>query len=312
MNENGSGARPLVLLSFDFEDWNQLVDRDLGVPAADRSGDAFERQMRVVLELLDELEAKATFFVLGISAERHPGLVQELAARGHEIACHGYGHERVFRQTPDQFRQDVELGSRLIEQLTGARPRGYRAPWFSINRDAIWAYSVLVDLGFEYDSSQYDSPLVRRRIRRIPDDSYRLVLPSGGELQEFPLAVWRKDRVSAPVAGGSYWRLLPTPILLHALRDVAQARSHVALYFHPHELDPDRLHVELPPSSSERLRLEALYNRLYADVRRRRTISQIRRVAREFRFVSYGQFRSIDGERDPARTRTLSEEGILL
>ncbi len=304
--------RPVALLSFDFEDWNQLVERDLGLTARTASGRAFERQMSVVLDLLDELEAKATFFVLGISAERYPDLVQELAARGHEVGCHGYAHTRVFRQAPDKFRRDLELGSSLIERLVGVPPRGYRAPWFSLNREATWAYATLLDLGFEYDSSQYDSPLVPRRLGPIPDVPFRLILPSGGELAEFPLSVWRTRRLSVPVGGGSYWRLLPEPILLRALRAVERSTSYVALYLHPHELDPERLCVALPRSSSRRRRLAALYNRLYADVGRDSLIAKVRRVGREFRFVTYGGRISTLGEYGPARTRALSEEGDLL
>src|SRR5207302_4770236 len=157
-----------VLFSIDFEDWHQLVHRGLGRADWQARGAALERQAEAIIALPDELRAKATFFVLGMTAERYPDLIRELAGRGHELACHGFAHERVHRQSPDEFRRDVERCAALLEQLTGKRPTGYRAPAFLITRDTPWAYDVLSELGFRYDSSQYDSPRIPNRIRPVP------------------------------------------------------------------------------------------------------------------------------------------------
>ena len=157
-------VRPQLALSFDFEDWHQLVGRNLGVPDWDRAGPALEGQTLRVLDLLDELGVQATFFLLGMSVANHRDLVREIVARGHEPACHGYAHERVHAQTPDDFRRDVERCVELIQDVCGRRPVAYRAPAFSINRDAIWAYELLAEAGFRVDSSQHDSPRVPRRI----------------------------------------------------------------------------------------------------------------------------------------------------
>src|SRR6266498_2991762 len=116
---------PALLLSFDFEDWHQLVHRTLGVPDWDTRGTALERQTQAVLELLDEVGAKATFFLLGITARRYPDLVAEIVERGHEPASHGFEHERVHRQTREEFRSDLERSVELIEQQTGRRPVAY-------------------------------------------------------------------------------------------------------------------------------------------------------------------------------------------
>ena len=122
------------VLTFDFEDWHQLVHRGLGRADWDERGHALERQTATILDLLDELGAKATFFVLGMTAERYPDLVQGIAAKGHELACHGYSHRRVPTQSRDEFHADVERSAGLLEELTGKRPLGYRAPAFSQSR----------------------------------------------------------------------------------------------------------------------------------------------------------------------------------
>ena len=133
-------ARPDLILSFDLEDWHQLVHRDLGDPDWDRRHEAFERQVAAVLGLLDELGVTATFFVLGVCARSYPDAVREIAARGHELACHGDAHERVHAQTRDAFRADVSRSIELIAELAGRVPAGYRAPAFSITRASFAAW----------------------------------------------------------------------------------------------------------------------------------------------------------------------------
>src|SRR5262245_54281040 len=114
----------------------------------DSRGHALERQTAAIFDLLEELRAEETFFVLGLNAARFPDHVHEIAAKGHDLASHGYDHRRVPTQTRDEFKADVERCAELVEQLAGKRPVGYRAPAFSITREAPWAYEVLAELGF--------------------------------------------------------------------------------------------------------------------------------------------------------------------
>ena len=287
MGPYGNGGRPALALSFDFEDWSQLVRRRLGAPDWDRPGEALERQMRVVFGLLDDVGARATFFLLGITAERYPHLVERIAERGDEVACHGHAHARVYDQTPDDFRRDVERSVELIERLTGRRPVGYRAPAFSINRDTPWSYEILAELGFAYDSSLYDSPRVRRRVRSGPAAPHRIELRSGRELWELPLAVWRVGGRAVPVGGGAYWRVVPAPLLARALRRTAAAAPYPGLYFHPYECDPEPLKVPLSEHPAPRERLFALLKDLQRNPGRGRVVPRIRKIADEFRFVTY-------------------------
>jgi polysaccharide deacetylase family protein (PEP-CTERM system associated) len=281
-------VRPALLLSFDFEDWHQLVHRMLGVDDWDVRGEALERQTAALLDL-----------------------VAEIVARGHEPASHGFGHERVHRQTRDEFRRDVAQSVEVIERHGGRRPLAYRAPAFSINRETPWAYEELADLGFRYDSSLYDSPKVPNRIRGIPAAPYRLEL-DGRELWELPISVARVGSRAIPVGGGSYWRLLPERLLFAGLRRATEANQFPVLYFHPYELDPEPLRARLPPSPSARQRLKAVERAVWRNAGRGLVARRLRAAAREFRLVSYEQAYGDIDQRYGTRTRSLSREGVLV
>ncbi len=125
--------------------------------------------------------------------------------------CHGYEHRRAFQQTPEEFRNDVVRCLDVVERICGVTPIGYRAPWFSITRQSLWAHDILRELGFRYDSSLYDSPFVPRRIRPIPTSPFRIGGGADDELWEFPIAVWRRGRAALPLGGGAYWRAIQAP-----------------------------------------------------------------------------------------------------
>ena len=273
------------MLSIDFEDWHQLVHRRLGFADWDRPHAALEAQTGHLLDLLDELRARATFFLLGMSAANHRDLVVEIVRRGHEPACHGYEHARVYEQSADDFRADLERAVETIADATGQRPLAYRAPAFSINRRTPWAYDVLADVGFRYDSSQYDSPRVPDRLGDIPEEPYRL-----GELWELPVT-----------GGGSYWRVLPP----RNLRDFA------ILYFHPYEFGPP-LRAELPHDATAKQRLGAGKIVTWRNAGRSLVERRLRQVARTHRLVSYHQAYGDLDRLYGTRTRALSPQGVLV
>jgi polysaccharide deacetylase family protein (PEP-CTERM system associated) len=299
------------VLSFDLEDWHQLVRRGAGAAEWDVPHPAFERQTRVVLDFLDRLDVKATFFVLGMCARHYPELVGEIAERGHEIASHGTAHARVHAQTRGEFRRDLEESVALLEQLTGKRPAGYRAPAFSINRDTLWAYDVLAELGFRYDSSQHDSPRIPNRIAGIPSDAYRLRLDSGAELLEFPIAVRRLRSRTLPIGGGGYWRVFPDALLLRELHAVKRESAYPVLYFHPYEFDPEPLRAGLPRPAPPKQRLRAASRSLYRNPGRRRTMGQLARVARRFPLVTYESILGHDALGDGG-AKALSSGGAVV
>jgi polysaccharide deacetylase family protein (PEP-CTERM system associated) len=294
-------ARPALLLSIDFEDWHQIVYRRLGLPDWDQPHAALERETAALLDLLDELEARATFFLLGMTVANHRDLVREIVQRGHEPACHGYAHRRVYDQSQDEFRADVAQAVHLIEDATGRRPIAYRAPAFSITRRTPWAYDVLAELGFFCDSSQYDSPRIPDRLEGIPDRPYRLMLGSR-ELWEFPVATWGP----LPIGGGTYWRLVPARALESGLRKFA------VLYFHPYEFDSVPMRAVLPTSATLRQRLTAAKLSAWRNPGRRLIAMRLRRIARTHRLVSYDQAYDDVHRLHGTRTRTLSPEGVLV
>ena len=278
--------RQTLLLSVDFEDWHQLVRRRCGIADWETPGPALGRQTRALLELLNGLGARATFFVLGMAARAYPDLVSEIASAGHEIACHGDRHLPVHSQTPAEFAEDLRSARQTIEELTAVRPAGYRAPAFSITREADWAFAVLAQEGFTYDSSQHDSPRIRRRVTPTSASPHRLEPAAGLSLWEFPVAVWRAAYARLPVGGASYWAVVPRPLVLRELR---QAGRYAGLYLHPHELDPDPLRPGLPDDAAPAQRARAALRALQRNSARRAASGTLRAIAGSFELIPYGE-----------------------
>lgn len=305
-------ARRTLLVSFDLEDCDQLLARRFGNPAWDRRWAGFERQLDRVLELLDSLGVRATFFVLGMTARNHGEWVQELASRGHDLAAHGFGHEPVSSQSRDEFRRDVERSLELIASLTGRHAIGYRAPAFSLGRDAAWAFDILADLGVRYDSSLYDTPKYRGRFGGIPEAPCRIELGSGRSMWEFPPAVARFGPMRVPVGGGSYWRVLPRTVL-RALLERGSASDLLPLYFHPYECDDRALNLPLPQSPTRAQRILAASYWLRAKPGWGTLPERLRWIARDFDLAPYASaLERLEHEDDGSRTRSLSAGGIVV
>jgi polysaccharide deacetylase family protein (PEP-CTERM system associated) len=229
-------------LTVDVEDWyhvSAFADRidPAGWDAfAPRVGDNTRR----LLELFASRDTTATFFILGWVAERQPALVREIAAAGHEIACHGWSHQLIYGQNRDIFRAETLRSKALLEDLVGGKVSGYRAASYSITRDSLWALDVLAEAGFEYDSSIFP---VRHDRYGIPDGErwpHVITTPSGAGLVEFPLSTVRWMGVRMPVAGGGYFRLYPYALTRAGLGSINRAGKPFIFYLHPWEIDPDQ------------------------------------------------------------------------
>jgi polysaccharide deacetylase family protein (PEP-CTERM system associated) len=283
-------------LSIDFEDWHQLVRRRVGVSGWEEAGPALGRQTGRVLELLDELGVRATFFILGMAARVHPELVQSIAEAGHEIGCHGDAHRLVHTQAPREFAADLRRSCATIEELTGRRPIGYRAPAFSITRATPWAYEVLAAEGFGYDSSQHDSPRIRNRVIPSTPGPHQVKL-EGGALWEFPVAVWHRTGMRLPLGGASYWGGLPTALVLKGLE---QTVPLAGLYLHPYEVDPEPLRARLPGSASGGQRAHGALRAAQRNFARWRATRVLRAIAGRHTLIPYGEAHAELSGRTPA------------
>jgi polysaccharide deacetylase family protein (PEP-CTERM system associated) len=220
---------------------------------------------RWLLDVLAEFGCRSTFFVVGELALSHPELVHDIAAAGHEVACHGWDHRRVHRFTPAEFRLDVRKAKYALEQAAGLPVVGYRAPTFSVTRETGWAIDVLAEEGFRYDSSVFPVRHDRYGVPDAPRFPYQVRGPRR-ELIEFPPATFGLGRWNLPAAGGGYFRLFPPGVMRAA---VAQAERHpggaAVLYFHPWEFDPGQ--PRLPLGRASRFRTYVGISRARARLR---------------------------------------------
>lgn len=194
-----------------------------------------------ILDLLDRKQITATFFVLGWVAQHRPAIVRTIASRGHEIACHSHMHPLIYEMTPADFRRDTARAIAAIGDACGIMPRGYRAPSYSITERSMWALEVLVECGFDYDSSIYPIPHDRYGIVGWQRYAHTLQTPSG-PIREIPIATARLSRGRiVPVGGGGYLRMLPYRYTAAGIRRINDVEEQPAcIYFHPWEVDPDQ------------------------------------------------------------------------
>ncbi len=196
-----------------------------------------ERNVGRILELLAERDVKATFFTLGWLAERYPLLVRNIVDGGHELASHGYGHERASDLDLAAFTQDITRAKHLLEDLGGRAVLGYRAPSFSIGVGNLWAFDALARAGYSYSSSNYP---IRHDHYGMPD-SPRFAHRVAGGLLEVPVTTLRVFNHNLPSSGGGYFRLLPYPLSRWMIGRVnREDRESAIFYFHPWEIDVDQ------------------------------------------------------------------------
>jgi polysaccharide deacetylase family protein (PEP-CTERM system associated) len=193
-----------------------------------------ERNVDRILEMLAQQSTHATFFTLGWVADRYPQLIHRIVAGGHELASHGYGHQRASDLSPAEFLEDVSRAKKILEDLGGSPVLGYRAPSFSIGTGNLWAFDSLAQAGYRYSSSVYP---IKHDHYGMPDSPrFAYTLPSG--LLEVPVTTVRLRERNLPSSGGGYFRLLPYPVSRWLLRRVnREDREPAVFYFHPWEID---------------------------------------------------------------------------
>jgi polysaccharide deacetylase family protein (PEP-CTERM system associated) len=223
-------------LTIDVEDYFQVSAFAPYIARADwdRRECRVERNVDRILALLDEHDTEATFFTLGWIAERYPQLVRRIASEGHEVASHGYGHERASDLSRAAFSADIQRAKGVLEDLTGSEVAGYRAPSFSIGPANLWALDSLARAGHRYSSSIYP---IRHDHYGMPD-APRFMHRAANGLIEIPITTLRLFNRNLPSSGGGYFRLLPYALSRWMLRQVNEGeRESAVFYFHPWEID---------------------------------------------------------------------------
>lgn len=235
--------QPIHALSIDVEDYFHVA----ALAKVVRPEAWHEQPARVVqntqrlLDLFEQKQVKATFFVLGWVAERNPDLVKRIDQAGHEIASHGYSHQLIYTQSQDVFRQETERSKKLLEDMTGKAITGYRAASYSITAKSLWALDILAELGFTWDSSIFPIRHDNYGIPSSPRAPYEIHTRSGKVLREFPLTTAKLGGVQIPAAGGGYFRQFPYPVFKQLFAMASkQGKGPQMFYLHPWEVDPDQ------------------------------------------------------------------------
>jgi polysaccharide deacetylase family protein (PEP-CTERM system associated) len=224
-------------MTVDVEDYFQVSAFDSCIPRSDwsRWPQHVENNTECLLELFARNGVKATFFVLGWVAERYPALVRRIAQSGHEVASHGFGHERLTGMTPSQFREDIVRAKTILEDLTGTEVAGYRAPSYSIGHATLWAYAELCNAGYRYSSSVVP---IRHDLYGMPDAPRFPFLAGDAGLLEVPVTTVTLLGRNWPCGGGGFFRLLPYPLFRWALERVNNHDRRPGIFYcHPWEID---------------------------------------------------------------------------
>ena len=265
-----------ILLSFDIEDWQQSTwDRTLPINKV-----SYDNTSRL-LDMLIAHDVKATMFILGKFAKKFPRIIKRMEEEGHEIACHGYEHIEVFKQSKNQFKNDVYKSKSLLEDLIGKKVTGYRAPDFSIVRESLWALEILFNLGFNYDSSIFPIKHNRYGIKHWPTEIKKVNINKHESIIEIPLSTISFNSINLPVSGGGYFRLLPKHLFSFFAKKILKQRPFI-FYGHPYELNPDEL-------KDTKLEIPYLY-KVHQNLGRRFVANRLENLLKNFKISTISQY----------------------
>ncbi len=234
------------VLTFDIEDWFHIME----IPELENRKawiefpSIVEEKTALILEILDEYDTKATFFVLGWVADNYPKIATAIVEKGHELATHGYWHRRVYEQSPESFRDGLKKSVGILQEQTGEKIIGYRAPSFSITPGNEWAFDIIKELGLEYDSSLFPA---KRGHGGFPcDQNFHSIKTINGDLTELPMSVLQFGPFKMPFSGGGYLRALPLRAIMSGFRAFEKKGIPVVVYLHPRDFAPDHPRVKMP------------------------------------------------------------------
>ncbi len=246
MTPSDATALPPVAITIDVEDWFHVCGIGVPQPVA-RNMWRTKANIIKILALLDSYQCKATFFMLGSVAESEPDIAPMIAAKGHEIASHGYSHTLLTDMDQNAFRDELMRTEQILTKQIGVRPIGFRAPQWSVPYNSTWMDEILIECGYHYDSSRNPLPFVGDS--SLPLHPYTITT-SRGTLLELPPMVTPTIFGNLPTGGGWGFRFFPIKLIEATVRKYHRAKAPAVLYIHPRELDPDGPRLKLPPLKS--------------------------------------------------------------
>lgn len=271
------------LISIDLEDWytsaylRHYVKPHQHIPQIEQSTEP-------ILNLFAATGVKATFFVLGDIAKKHPALIQRIASEGHEIASHGYSHTPLWDLTPESFYREITETNKLLENITGKKVKGFRAPYCSLQHNTAWMLDILESEGFTYDSSIFPMRTILYGVNNAPLGKYGITSKNilqhnpDARLTEIPFTLFSKAGFKVPCTGGVYGRLIPYAILQSILQSVAGNRT-INFYFHPWEVYGNTPAIEAP-----------LFNRFISYYNTGSYLRRVEKLLRRFSFTTFEDY----------------------
>jgi len=271
----------LNILTFDIEEWYQANYPGLKIERENLEDRKLDEIIKLLLELCRLHEARATFFILGKTAEKYPALVPMIKAAGHEIACHGYRHELIYNLSPAEFELELEKALKILESQAGEKILGFRAPSWSVRRDMTWFFDLLEKYGLVYDSSLFPLKTFLYGEKGIIPHPHFI-----DKLLELPPSTLSLSGFTIPFSGGFYFRVMPYFLIKKGMEKLNRKGLPALVYLHPREIDPDA--PRLPLSFVQRF---IHYSGL------KRALAKLKKLLSDFRFTSirdYFGLRSFD------------------
>ena len=228
----------MKILTFDLEEWFHILDDESTRKKTEwqQYERRFVRNAERILDLLDAMHQKATFFCLGWIAREYPDVIKKIARGGYDIGSHSDMHQLAYQQTKEQFKEDLHRSIASLEDLTGKKVTAYRAPGFSLTGKSLWLLEVLIEAGIEIDSSVFPARRAQGGLTKFKITEPAKIKATNGIIKEFPISMYPVFFKNIPFSGGGYFRAWPYGLIKKAVKE----SKYVMTYFHPRDFDPEQ------------------------------------------------------------------------
>ncbi len=237
-------------ITFDIEDWFHILDHPVSAKPSTwvRFESRIDYGVGLILSLMDKYDLKGTFFCLGWIAEKYPNIIKRIDEAGHHIGTHSYYHQLVYKQSEDEYREDLSDSIKILSDLTGKKIDAYRAPGFSIKNSNLWAFDVMAEEGIKFDSSVFPATRAHGGLPKFTTNQpCKIITKKGYEIIELPINTTSLLGQKFVFSGGGYFRLLPQ----FFLKELFKSQDYNMTYFHPRDFDTGQ--PKLPGLSAYRL-----------------------------------------------------------